>query len=220
MNRKLRPKKSTQEIKDKQIGFLLEVIEQDIEEYKNIIGTKNKQLTDIKKILKGAKNSYQELTKENKQLEQYMANIKYHHQQQQQQQQYFRPKKYKKGVYEEETDSETEQDQEETPELEEIEQQNQQQQQTKDKIRRKIGTEVEIGKTISAFESIGKSSVIDRSASVYTNAREEVQKIKQLISTGTYDADIAKYIPGTLDLVYQGMLEDIDTQKKASHISY
>ena len=220
MNRKLRPTKSTQEIKDKKIGFLLEDIEQDVEEYKKIIGTKNKQLTDIKKILKGAKNSYQELTKENKQLEQYMANIKYHHQQQQQQQQYFRPKKYKKGVYEEETDSETEQDQEETPELEEIEQQNQQQQQTKDKIRRKIGTEVEIGKTISPFESIGKSSVIDRSASVYTNAREEVQKIKQLISTGTYDADIAKYIPGTLDLVYQGMLEDIDTQKKASHISY
>ena len=177
MNRKLRPTKSAQEIKDKQIGFLLEDIEQDIEEYKKIIGTKNKQLTDIKKILKGAKTSYQELTKENKQLEQYIANIKYHHQQQQQQQQYFRPKKYKKGVYGEETDSETEQDQEETPELEEIEQQNQQQQQTKDKIRRKIGTEVEIGKTISPFEWIGKSSAIDRSASIYTNAREEVQKL-------------------------------------------
>ena len=220
MNRKLRPTKSAQGIKDKQIGFLLEDIEQDIEEYKKIIGTKNKQLTDIKKILKGAKTSYQELTKENKRLEQYIANIKYHHQQQQQQQQYFRPKKYKKGVYEEETDSETEQDQEQTSELEEIEQQNQQQQQTKNKIRRKIGTEVEIGKTISPFERIGKSSAIDRSASIYTNAREEVEKIKQLISTGTYDADIAKYIPGTLDLVYQGMLEDIDTQKKASHISY
>ena len=177
MNRKLRPTKSAQEIKDKQIGFLLEDIEQDIEEYKKIIGTKNKQLTDIKKILKGAKTSYQELTKENKQLEQYIANIKYHHQQQQQQQQYFRPKKYKKEVYGEETDSETEQDQEETPELEEIEQQNQQQQQTKDKIRRKIGTEVEIGKTISPFERIGKSSAIGRSASIYTNAREEVQKL-------------------------------------------
>ena len=55
MNRKLRPTKSAQEIKDKQIGFLLEDIEQDIEEYKKIIGTKNKQLTDIKKYWKEQK---------------------------------------------------------------------------------------------------------------------------------------------------------------------
>ena len=32
MNRKLRPTKSAQQIKDEQIGFLLEDIEQDIEE--------------------------------------------------------------------------------------------------------------------------------------------------------------------------------------------
>ena len=46
----------------------------------------NKQLADIKKILQGAKNSYQELTKENEQLKQYIANIKYQQQQQLQQQ--------------------------------------------------------------------------------------------------------------------------------------
>ena len=56
MNRKLRPTKSTQEIKDKKIGFLLEDIEQDVEEYKKIIGTKNKQLTDIKKNIERSKN--------------------------------------------------------------------------------------------------------------------------------------------------------------------
>ena len=50
---------------------MLEDIEQDIEEYKKIIEIKNKQLADIKKILQRAKNSYQELTKENKQLKQY-----------------------------------------------------------------------------------------------------------------------------------------------------
>ena len=77
MNRKLRSTKSAQQIKDEQIGFLLEDIEQDIEEYKKIIETRNKQLADIKKILQRAKNSYQELTKENKQLKQYIANIKY-----------------------------------------------------------------------------------------------------------------------------------------------
>ena len=41
-----------------------------------------------------------------------------------------------------------------------------------------------------------------------------------MISTGTYDADIAKYIPGLLDLIYQEMIEDIDTKEKAAHISY
>ena len=97
--------------------------------------TENKQLANIKKILQGAKNSYQELTKENEQLKQYIANIKYQQQQQlqqqlqQQQQQYFRPKKYKKIVYDAETDSEIEQDQKKTPELERIEEQGQQQQQ-------------------------------------------------------------------------------------------
>ena len=56
---------------------MLEDIEQDIEEYKKIIETKNKQLAHIKKTLQGAKNSYQEQTKENKQLKQYIANIKH-----------------------------------------------------------------------------------------------------------------------------------------------
>ena len=87
-------------------------------------------------------------------------------------------------------------------------------------MQRKIGTEVDIGNTVSPFNSIGKLSAIDRCASNYTNARAKVQKIRQLISTGTYDADIAKYIPGTLDLVYQGILEDIDIKEKAAHISY
>ena len=129
MNRKLRLTKSAQQIKDEQIGFLLEDIEQNIEEFKKIIETKNKQLTDKKEILKGVKYSYQELTKENKQLKQYIANINDQQQQQlRQQQQYFRPKNYKKVLYEEETDNKIEQDQEETPELEEIEEQDQQQQ--------------------------------------------------------------------------------------------
>ena len=52
-------------------------------------------------------------------------------------------------------------------------------------MQRKIGTEFEISNTVSPFDSHGKSSGIDRSVSNYTNAREKVQKIKQLISTGT-----------------------------------
>ena len=48
MNRTLRPTKLAQQIKEEQISFLL----QDIE-------TKDKQLAEIKKILQGAKISYQ-----------------------------------------------------------------------------------------------------------------------------------------------------------------
>ena len=75
---------------------MLEEIEQDVEQFKKIIDLKNKQLVDLKNILKLTKSSYQELTKENKQLKQYMTNIK--QQQYQQQKIYTRPKKYKKVV--------------------------------------------------------------------------------------------------------------------------
>ena len=55
----------------------------------------------------------------------------------------------------------------------------------------------------------------------FLNASEKVQKIKKkLTKTGEYDADIAKYMPGTLELVYQGMLENIDTKEQPAHISY
>ena len=76
MSRKLRPTKSAQRINHKLIGLMLEVIEQGIEQYKKLIETKNKQTFDLKNILKAAKNSYQEVTKGNKQLKQYIKNIK------------------------------------------------------------------------------------------------------------------------------------------------
>ena len=41
-----------------------------------------------------------------------------------------------------------------------------------------------------------------------------------MISTARYDEDIAKYIPGLLELKFQGMLEDIDTREKVAHSSY
>ena len=78
---------------------MLEEIKQDIEQYKNRIETKNKQLFDLKNILKEIKTSYQEVTKENKQLKQYITNIKQRKYQQQQQQIYSRSKKYRKVVY-------------------------------------------------------------------------------------------------------------------------
>ena len=87
-------------------------------------------------------------------------------------------------------------------------------------MQRKIGTEINLGKIASSFDGIGSFSAIDRTTSSFLNASEKVQKIKRLIKTGEYDADIAKFIPGTLEFVYQGILKDIDTKEQPKHISY
>ena len=47
-----------------------------------------------------------------------------------------------------------------------------------------------------------------------------MKKLREPISTGKYDEDVAKYIPGLLELKFQGMLEDIDTSEKVAHSSY
>ena len=49
MNGKLRPTKSTQQIKEEQINFLPEDVEKNLEEYKKAIKIKEKQSTGIKK---------------------------------------------------------------------------------------------------------------------------------------------------------------------------
>ena len=118
MNRKLRLTKSAYQIKEEQINFLLEDVKRNLEEYKKAIEIRDKQLADTKKILKNAKTSYHSMVKENKQLKEYIVNIKqilYHYQQRLEEQnllreKYFqRPqKKYKKVVYQEETESEPE----------------------------------------------------------------------------------------------------------------
>ena len=61
---------------------------------------------------------------------------------------------------------------------------------------------------------------VERTASNFINASEKVQKIKCLINTGEYDADLARYIPGMLELEFQRMIENIDTKEQVAHISY
>ena len=77
-----------------------------------------------------------------------------------------------------------------------------------------------LGQTTSPLNDYGLSSAIDRTASDYTDAGEKVEKIRELIRTGNYDADIARYIPGVLKLVFQGMLADINTKEKPASASY
>ena len=87
-------------------------------------------------------------------------------------------------------------------------------------MQHEIGTQVDIGKNVSAFESVGHVPSIDKTASDFEKADTRVKKLKRLIDTGEYDANIARYIPGTLELAYQGMLDDIKTIEQVAHPSY
>ena len=87
-------------------------------------------------------------------------------------------------------------------------------------MQRNISNKVFLLQNVSPFDNTRESDAIDRTAWNYNEAKEKVQKIRELIKTGNYDADIAKYIPGVLGIKFQGMLEDIDTRKKVAYPSY
>ena len=87
-------------------------------------------------------------------------------------------------------------------------------------MERNISNKVFLGQNVSPFDNAGESDAIDRTASNYNEAKEKVQKIRELIKTGNYDADTAKSIPGLLKMKFQGMLEDVDTREKVAHPSY
>ena len=63
------------------------------------------------------------------------------------------------------------------------------------KMQREISDKVFLGDTVSPLDDIGRSSAIERTASNYNDAKEKVKKIRELISTGRYDEDIAKIHP-------------------------
>ena len=75
--------RSRQQIKDEQINYLLGDVEKNLEEYKNALEIKEKQLLDAKKILLSAKQSYDKTVAENRNLKAYTENLKQHIQQQQ-----------------------------------------------------------------------------------------------------------------------------------------
>ena len=123
MNRKLRPTRTAQQLKDEQINFMLEDIKKDIENFKLVISEKDKQLRDLKNILFAAKASYKKVTEGNKHLKQRIVSIKENKKQRQQQptpeeyqnqyqnlyypKQPTRQKNIKKIVYTEENDTDS-----------------------------------------------------------------------------------------------------------------
>ena len=116
--------RSRQQIKDDQINYLLGDLEKSLQEYKFALDAKEKQLSDARKILLSAKQSYDNVVKENTDLKWYIEKLKQHFQQQQlqflkEQKNYQEfPKKYKKVIYQEETESEHEFEEEEENEIE------------------------------------------------------------------------------------------------------
>ena len=87
-------------------------------------------------------------------------------------------------------------------------------------MQRNISNRNTLGDTLNPIDDARRLTAIDRMTSNYNDAKEKVQKIRDLINMGKYDADLAKYIPGLTDLVIQGMLDDIDTREKVAHPSY
>ena len=72
-------------------------------------------------------------------------------------------------------------------------------------MQREISNKNTLGDTLNPYNDARRSTAIDRTTSNYNEAKEKVQKIRDFINMGKYDADLAKYIPNLLDLAIQGM---------------
>ena len=86
-------------------------------------------------------------------------------------------------------------------------------------MQRDISNKNILGESLNPYDDAPKSAAIDRNASSYNDAKEKVQKIRDLINMGKYDSNVSKYIPGLLELACQGILDDIDTREKVAHPS-
>ena len=80
--------------------------------------------------------------------------------------------------------------------------------------------DVKLESLVTPFQSVGKAPGIDKTASDFDNANLKVNKILRLIEWGIYDVDTACYIPGMLDLVFQGMKEKIMTIEQTADTTY
>ena len=115
--------RNTQQIKDKQINFLLADVEKNLEQYRISLEDEEKQLLEAKKIIISAKKSYDKTIAENKNLKTYIISLKEHFERQQlklfeSQKQKQTSQKYKKVILEEQ-ESEIESDIAQESEIEE-----------------------------------------------------------------------------------------------------
>ena len=87
-------------------------------------------------------------------------------------------------------------------------------------MQREISDDIKIRASATPFQSIGKAPAIDKNAFDFDNANLKVKKISKLIEHGICDANICRYITGTLDLVFQGMTEKIKTIESPTDTRY
>ena len=79
-------------------------------------------------------------------------------------------------------------------------------------MQREIRDKVFLENTVSPYDDAGRLSAIDRTASNYNDAEEKVKKKQR---ADQYGEDMAKYIPGLLELNFKGC-----TREKAAHPSH
>ena len=68
--------RNRQKIKDEQVNFLLGDLEKNLEQYREALENREKQLEEAKRILVAAKKSFDKLNQENSDLKAYIAQIK------------------------------------------------------------------------------------------------------------------------------------------------
>ena len=71
--------RNQQKIKD-EINFLLGDLEKNLEDYRQTLEIKEKQLSEAKRILVSAKQSFDKVLQENRDLKAYIENLKQHFQ--------------------------------------------------------------------------------------------------------------------------------------------
>ena len=68
--------RNQQKIKDDQINFLLGDLEKNLENYRQPLEVKENQLSEVKRILESAKQSFDKILQENKDLKADIENLK------------------------------------------------------------------------------------------------------------------------------------------------
>ena len=77
--------RSQQRLKDEQIDYLLSDLENSLEQYREAVKLRDKQIADANKILLSEKQSYDSLAQENRKLKEYVAKSQQENQLRQQQ---------------------------------------------------------------------------------------------------------------------------------------
>ena len=68
--------RNQQKIKDEQINFLLGDLKKNLEQYRESLDNKEKQFAEAKRVLVAAKQSFDKLVQENRDLKAYIEQIK------------------------------------------------------------------------------------------------------------------------------------------------